>query len=215
MTEADRMTGLKPEWEMLPHLGIGAIRFGMARDEAVAVGAIFGPVTHEHAQEEDHLFATLAPTMGEDEARAFIASMVADGIDTRPQRQIVFSDVLQMHFFGNELTSITALPRAHDLHVVGVPFFRISPVPALHRLQAMNGAPPLMHERSCLFDALNVATWDLAVISKKAGLGLATSMIGHGLERTVSWGAVSPVSKDVVLKYTRVDLEPIAESAQD
>jgi hypothetical protein len=202
--------GLKPEWEILPHLGFGTLRFGMTRDDAVAVGAIFGSVTHEHAQEEDHLFATLAPTMGEDDARAFIASMVADGIDTRPQRQIVFGDVLQIHFFGDELMSITALPLAHDLHVEGVPLFGTSPVPALLRLQALNGAPPLMHERSCLFDALNVATWDLAVVSKKAGLRLATSSGAQGLERTISWGSVSPVGADVMPRYTRVDLVPLA-----
>jgi hypothetical protein len=197
---------MKPEWEIQPHLGLGPVRFGMTRDEAVAAGAIFGPVTHEHAEEEDHLFRTLAPTMGEDEARAFIASMVADGIDTRPQRQVGFSSVLHMEFFGDELMSFTALHLARDLHIEGIPFFGTNPVPALLKLQALNGAPPLMHERSCLFDALNVATWDLAVVSKKAGLGLATSMRGHGLERTVSWGSVSPVGKDLLPRYARVDL---------
>jgi hypothetical protein len=200
---------MKPEWEILPHLGLGPLRFGMTRDEAVAVGAIFGPVTHEHAEEKDHLFSTLAPTMGEDEARAFIASMEADGIDTRPQRQVGVSDVLQMQFFGNELTLLTALPRARDLHVEGIRFFGTNPVPALLKLQSLNGAPPLMHERSCLFNALNIATFDLAVVSKKAGLRLATSMRGRGLERTVGWGSMSPVSKDVLPRYTRIDLAPL------
>jgi hypothetical protein len=190
-------------------MGLGPVRFGMTRDEAVTASAIFGPITREYAEEEDHLFNLLAPTMGEDEARALIASMAADGTDTRPQRQVGVSDVLQMQFFGNELTMLTALPGARDLHVEGIPVFGTNPVPALLRLQSLNDAPPLMHERSCLFDALNIAAFDLAVVSKKAQLRLATSMKGQRLERTVGWGAVSPVSKDVLPRYTRIDLAPL------
>jgi hypothetical protein len=200
---------MKPEWEILPHLGLGPVRFGMMRDEAVAVGAVFGTITHEHAEEEDHMFAILAPTMGEDEARAFIAGMEADGIDTRPQRQVGFDRALHMHFFGDELRSFTALPNARQLHIEGVPLFGTNPVPALLRLQSLNGAPPLMHERCCFFDALNIATFDLAVVLKKAGLRLARSMRGQGLERTVDWGSVPPVGKDLLPRYTRIDLEPL------
>ena len=45
-------------------------------DEAVAAGAIFGAVSHEHARHEaDELFAIFGPSMGEDEARALIAKI--------------------------------------------------------------------------------------------------------------------------------------------
>lgn len=204
---------MTPAWEILPHLGIGPLRFGMTRDEAVAAGTIFGPVTHESVQDEDYAFITLAQAMGEAEARALVDTMMQDGIETRPRHLVAFGDALQIDLYGDALTMVRALPQAHDVHVDGVRLFETDPVPALLRLQTLNGAPPLMHERSCLFDALNLSTWDLAVISKKRGLRLATPMSGQGLTRSLDWGSVSPVGKDLLPNYARVDLTPLAATS--
>jgi hypothetical protein len=204
---------MKPEWELLPHQGLGPVRFGMTRDEAVTAGSVFGPITLEHAEEDDSLFKILIETMNEDEARALIASMAAEGIDMRPKRMISFSPSLQMQFFGDELKFLMVLPRSVLLHVEGIQIFGTDPLPALLRLQALNGARPQMYESSCLFDTLNVATWDMAITSKKGLLRLATSIKGRGLERAIHWGSESPVFKPDLSKYARVDLAPLAASA--
>ena len=205
---------MKPEWEILPRIGLGPVRFGMTRDEAVAAGAIFGAVTHEHAKHEaDELLAILGPSMGEDEARALIAKMAADGVDLRPRRHVGFASGLTMNFVADTLETFDALPGARDLHIEGVPFFGADPVPALLKFQALNGAPPLMDTRSCLFDALHVSTADVAVVTAKGLLRLAKSTTMQHLERMVSWGVVSPVGRDLLPRYTRISLEPLAKLA--
>ncbi len=92
-------------------------------------------------------------------------------------------------------------------------FFGADLVPALLKLQALNGVPPLMNKCGGLFDALHVSTHDVAMVPAKGLLRLAKLTAMQHLERVVRCGATSPVGKDLLPHYIPTSLEPLARPA--
>lgn len=205
-------------WEILPLKGLGPLRFGMQRDDALAAAAVFGPVTFVHPPQGgfDQTLAVLIPSMGEQAARELLTQMQADGVDMRPRDHVTIGDALRLGFVGDTLESLMgySLAASPQLHVGGHPLLTGDAIPALRLLQQFNGAPPLVEGPDCWFATIRVTAWNCIKRSRKGVVRPVNPRTDAGEQQTIGWSADPRDPLQDLSKHIAVDVMDLSAQAR-
>ena len=198
-------------WELAPHIGLGTLAFGMTEAAAVAAVGVFGTVTNQDPMdaapdEADEIYKALVEAEGEEIARQVMAEMLADGVDLRNRRRLTVADGLVLDFVDDGLEDIMCTLRTPDVHIDGHLFFGVDCLPALQRLQELNGAPPLVRDRDCLFVNLHLTAFECL---KELAPGIVRSAregTDEASQKTVSWRSTPRDPNEDLTGHRAIDL---------
>lgn len=197
-------------WELLPRVGLGPLVFGMSEDAAkTEASGIYGDIEAEGPvgqQSDDEVYLTLVETMGEEAAREAMAVLEADGISFKSSRRVNYVSGLMLDFVEDELDSIMCHGAATNLHVGGDGFFGVDPLPALRRLQRVNGEMALVNGPDCHFRNLYITAFECIVLLP-AGLVRATAEgTDEALQKSVGWRREPRLPNEDFSSHSQVDL---------
>ena len=200
-------------WELRPLEGLGPFVFGMSSAEALRHAPAYGGVDEDCQSSPDspeQIFARFAPMVGEDEARALVAQVLAPGADLRYRRTIAFPSSLALIFLDDGLEEVFFAKEGTRLHVAGHRLFGkgVDPLPALRELQARNGEPPLIHDEDCYFRRLHLTAFAIIAVAADGTIGPCMRGTRLARDRTISWRATPRAPDEDFACHRPVDLRP-------
>ena len=198
-------------WNLKPGDGLGPLEFGMAEADAMAAGAIFGELTFRSPEdagpsEADEIYEALVEAEGEEVATQVMAEMIEDGVDLRTRRQLIFDGGLILDFVDDGLEEITCSSLTPHLHIDDLPFFGADCLPALRRLATLNGAPPLVQDRDCVFVNLHLTAFECLYLMPAGLVRARREGTDEAQQKTVGWRANPRNPQEDFAGYVPVDL---------
>lgn len=198
-------------WEIAPHRGLGPLTFGMTEAAAVDAARVYGPVTHQDPMdgapnEADEIYKALVEAEGEEVARQVMAEMLADGVDLRTRRRVIVGEGLLLDFVDDGLEDIMCTLRTPDVHIGGHRVFGVDCLPAMRRLQELNGAPSLVKDRDCLFVNLHLTAFECLHEVAPGMVRSAREGTDEASQKTISWRASERDPNEDLSEHRALDL---------
>jgi hypothetical protein len=182
-------------WKLLPRQGVGPVKLGMPADVAISAGAAFGLGEHDGTTNvlDDERYRHFVTTLGQEEADRMMDTF--RGMNINPARLVILNGGVHPTFVDDKLADILCDTRATNVHVEGLRFFDGDPMPALRKLQDLNGAPPILKDLDCFFENLKVTAWGF-ISYRRSHRRLLSPGAVDAEQRTINLSA-SPRAPDI------------------
>lgn len=172
---------------------------------------MFGPITHQDpveagASEADEIYKALLDAEGEEVARQVMAEMLADGVDLRTRRRIIVGGGLLLNFLESGLEEITCTLRTLEAHIHGHRVFGVDCLPALQCLQELNGAPPIVKGRDCLFADLQMTACECLLETAPGIVRSTREGTDEASQKTIGWRATPRNPGEDLTGHRAIDL---------
>lgn len=184
---------MEENWAIRPRTGLGPLRFEMSETEArVLADNVYGELESEGPigfSSNNQVYQVLVETMGEDAAREAMSALDEGGVEYRSAQRVNYVAGLMLDFVAGRLEDMMCHSAAEQLHIDGLQFFGTDPIPALARLQALNGEPPLVKGPDCHFRNLYLTAFECLRVLP-GGLVRATHEgTDEARQKTIGWRA--------------------------